>query len=299
MAQNQYLAESSPNYDVFRDAFSSVLIERMVRVSDPHKPKTRSSRKKSDRVDKGNSSLQTAGPDRSESDADNSTETLGEDLADFVDYIASELFLSLPDEVRSIDHRIWRESPETLQTKYSLPLTSSEMPAMLLNLDPAIEESLVTYGIITPDVDIINNPEKAKMAAGPGLYELMAPVLTAYITTCTTAPPPPISTKADATCCEICGRDWINLTYHHLIPRMVHDKVLKRGWHHADQLQNVAWLCGACHGFVHHFADHETLARQYYTVERLLEAPEIVGFAKWAGRLRWKGLGAGTRRRKP
>lgn len=86
---------------------------------------------------------------------------------------------------------------------------------------------------------------------------------------------------------------------HHLIPRFVHAKVVKRGWHRPDQLQNVAWLCGACHRFVHQFANHEDLARHYYTVDLLLEQPEMVAWAEWVGRLRWKGLGAGRSRRGP
>jgi hypothetical protein len=69
---------------------------------------------------------------------------------------------------------------------------------------------------------------------------------------------------------------------------MVHDKVVRRGWHRADELQNVAWLCGACHRFVHRFRGHEELAREYYTVERLLGAEEVRAFAGWVGGVRWK-----------
>jgi hypothetical protein len=69
---------------------------------------------------------------------------------------------------------------------------------------------------------------------------------------------------------------------------MVHDKVVRRGWHREDELQNVAWLCGACHRFVHRFRGHEELAREYFTVERLLQAEEVRAFAAWVGRVRWK-----------
>ena len=41
---------------------------------------------------------------------------------------------------------------------------------------------------------------------------------------------------------EICERE-VPLTYHHLIPREVHDKVLKKKWHPEAMLNSVAWLC--------------------------------------------------------
>ena len=95
-------------------------------------------------------------------------------------------------------------------------------------------------------------------------------------------------TRDLATSCEICNRTWIPLTYHHLIPRGVHAKVLKRAWHTEDQLENVAWLCRACHSFVHRVAGLEELARSYFTVERLLEREDVNAFAGWVGKVRWK-----------
>ena len=42
--------------------------------------------------------------------------------------------------------------------------------------------------------------------------------------------------------CEICARK-CPLTYHHLIPRSTHTKVLRKKWHPAERLNVVAWLC--------------------------------------------------------
>lgn len=95
-------------------------------------------------------------------------------------------------------------------------------------------------------------------------------------------------TRDLATGCEICLRSWIPLTYHHLIPKDVHAKALKRGWHHEDQLQNVAWICRACHSFVHRAASNEELAKEWFTVERLLEREDVRAFATWVGKVRWK-----------
>lgn len=69
---------------------------------------------------------------------------------------------------------------------------------------------------------------------------------------------------------------------------MVHAKAVKRGWHREEDLNNVAWLCRACHSFVHRFKGHEELAREYFTVESLLGAEEVSRFAGWVGRVRWK-----------
>ncbi len=48
--------------------------------------------------------------------------------------------------------------------------------------------------------------------------------------------------KTRTTECEICERE-VPLTYHHLIPREVHDKARKKKWHPEAMLNSVAWLC--------------------------------------------------------
>jgi hypothetical protein len=39
---------------------------------------------------------------------------------------------------------------------------------------------------------------------------------------------------------------------------------------------------------VHRIATNEELARDWYTVDRLLEREDIQNFAKWVERVRWK-----------
>lgn len=41
-------------------------------------------------------------------------------------------------------------------------------------------------------------------------------------------------------------------------------------------------------GFIHSVATNEELAREYYSVEKLLEREDVVAFAKWIGGVRWK-----------
>jgi hypothetical protein len=258
-------AEYSANYEQFRDILSSFLIERIAAPFSKPKPKPKR------RSKKPASPPSTTSPDSAD-------EPSADDLADFTSYIATAIFLTFPPALQSLTHHTWADDP-SLATLYPLPLTPDLTSALLQTLDPSIPDSLTAYGITTPP----NTPSNL-----PTPTEFLAPIVSSYITTAITPPPPPSSTRGKVTACEICGRDWINLSYHHLIPRMVHDKVVKRGWHREDELQNVAWLCGACHRFVHRFRGHEELAREYFTVERLLEAEEVRAFAAWVGRVRWK-----------
>lgn len=78
------------------------------------------------------------------------------------------------------------------------------------------------------------------------------------------------------------------MTYHHLIPRQMHDKALKRGWHKEWELGKVAWLCRACHSYVHKIATNEELAKDWYDVDLLLEREDVQKWAGWIGKVRWK-----------
>ena len=78
------------------------------------------------------------------------------------------------------------------------------------------------------------------------------------------------------------------MTYHHLIPRQMHAKAVKRGWAKEWELQKVAWLCRACHSFVHRIASNEELARDWRSVEDLMEREDVQAWAKWVGKVRWK-----------
>lgn len=257
--------ETSPrhhNHDQFRDILSSALIAK---IRKPQKDRGNKQGKRGKTANIGTAAVSSS-EEASEADV--------EELSEFSDYIASMVFESLPPELQTITHRVWADSLH-LQEEYSLPLTSNDISDKITpTIDPEVSDSLTTYGILTPPAEDITT--------------FLAPILTSYLTTATTPPPPPSASRASTTECEICGRDWVPLTYHHLIPRAVHSKALKRGWHRGEDLQAAAWLCRACHSFVHRLAGHEELAREYYTVERLLAREEVRSFAGWVGRVRWK-----------
>lgn len=125
------------------------------------------------------------------------------------------------------------------------------------------------------------------LLSASSLPSFLAAPLAQYIAACT-APPPSATPAVKAAACEICDREHVPLTYHHLVPRAVHDKVLRRGWHDEWRLNSVAWLCRACHSFVHGLAGNEELAREWYTVELLLGREDVQRWAAWMARVRWK-----------
>lgn len=188
-------------------------------------------------------------------------------------FIASEIFYALPDELQTLSYSK-TQNDAALADRYEDP---SELPTSAIEdwtaaTPVSVSESLSVYGIVPESLDLTAT--------------FTRPVLTDYITSVTAAPPAWASTRVDA--CEICERDWIPLSYHHLIPREVHAKVLKRGWHEEWMLNSVAWLCRACHSFVHRMASNEELAREYYTIDQILERDDVQNWAKWVGRVRWK-----------
>ena len=188
-------------------------------------------------------------------------------------FIASEIFPSLPKRLQTLSYSSLQHANLHLQTIYSTPVPTSTLEAAIAPLiPPSVSDSLVVYRIIPSETD---------------LSQFLQRPLSEYIDS--VASPPPTtwaSTRADA--CEICGREWIPLSYHHLIPKEVHSKVLKRGWHEQWMLNSVAWLCRACHNFVHRMASNEELAKQWYSVDRILSRDDVQQMARWARRVRWK-----------
>lgn len=114
--------------------------------------------------------------------------------------------------------------------------------------------------------------------------------MTNYVEIVLAVPPEhtPALTASRPDGCEICQREHLPLTYHHLIPRQMHAKAVKRGWHREWELNKVAWLCRACHSFVHKIASNEELAKDLYDVDLLLEREDVQKWASWVSRVRWK-----------
>lgn len=68
--------------------------------------------------------------------------------------------------------------------------------------------------------------------------------------------------------CLLCGRD-MPLTWHHLIPRTTHKKLLKRNLYTTKELNRGIMICRPCHSAIHKLIDEETMAAEFNTLEKL------------------------------
>ncbi|KAM5535331.1 hypothetical protein V8D89_011016 [Ganoderma adspersum] len=177
-------------------------------------------------------------------------------LDDFTAYLAEEIWPYLPSALQEATY----ENRDTVPDVDALALE---------NLPTAFPDTLVSCGFIQDADDAT---------------AFLRKVLKTYVIEA--CAPPPMWSKTRTTECEICERE-VPLTYHHLIPREVHDKVRKKKWHPEAMLNSVAWLCRPCHSAVHGVASNEVLAREFYTVELLLAREDIQKWRKYAAKQRF------------
>jgi hypothetical protein len=214
---------------------------------------------------------------RSHPEDPNGDRDLAEELDEFVLYLAQEIYQVLPESLVSNKNGV-------NSTKTSAEETGPEILLEAVAVPPTFAETLTTYSLA-------NTPDAAS--------ELFHSIISAFAAEYKSqqsfdangvvdeSVPPPGGWKSTRTSeCEICTRN-VPLTYHHLIPRSTHTKVLKRKWHPETRLNSVAWLCRHCHSAVHKTASNEDLAREYYTVELLLQVESLQRWAAWASRQRW------------
>ena len=136
----------------------------------------------------------------------------GSELDEFVSYLASEAWPTVPTAAQDATYDTRDKVPEIDQ----IALESTSF---------AFIDSLISYGIIEDTDDA---------------YKLLRRILDDYREQA--CAPPPVWSSTRTTECEICARE-VPLTYHHLIPRAVHAKVLKQAWHPESMINSVAWLC--------------------------------------------------------
>ncbi|KAF7191555.1 hypothetical protein HII31_07057 [Pseudocercospora fuligena] len=249
------------NFDIFKDCLSTTIVSRLAPESGKASKKVKGRKNEIKPV-------RAVAPEIENGDND------AAELAEFIEYLAEEIFLALPAELRTLSYAAVQEDSD-LMDRYAVPLDTSLLESLAKPLPLTIADSLTSYGLIHDETD---------------LEKFLEPALTAYVTTMIAAPPEhtPAVMASRPDGCEICEREHLPLTYHHLIPRAVHAKAVKRGWHKEWELQKVAWLCRACHSFVHKIASNQMLAKELYSVELLVEREDVQRWAMWVGRVRWK-----------
>lgn len=144
--------------------------------------------------------------------SDTDTDADDSSLDAFATYLASEAWPILPLSLQTA----------TYETRGSVPLID-DIPFHSVSI--AFTDTLLSYNYVS-DTD-----EVSKFLRGS---------LEEYAEEACAAPPVWVRTRTED--CEICGRA-VPLTYHHLIPRSTHTKVLKKGWHPESMINSVAWLC--------------------------------------------------------
>merc|ERR1712217_276669 len=90
--------------------------------------------------------------------------------------------------------------------------------------------------------------------------------------------------------CEMCGRQKL-LTFHHLIPKDVHPTYLKKrlppgidGEPTRSFLNSYGTMvCRQCHSFIHRLAPNDVLAKEYNTLQKIMEQPSVKRWVEWAG----------------
>ncbi|KAG6860974.1 hypothetical protein C0995_005210 [Termitomyces sp. Mi166 len=179
------------------------------------------------------------------------------ELDEFSLYLATESWFTLPECIRTA----------TYESRGSVSRDIDDIP--LDNTSVAFTDTLISYGYASDSDDTIRFLRK---------------VLIDYIADACAPPPAWFTTRTKE--CEICERE-VPLTYHHLVPRSTHAKVLKKKWHPESMLDSVAWLCRPCHSVVHNVTTNEDLARNYFTVELLLERDDIRKWGNYASKQRF------------
>jgi hypothetical protein len=293
------MAEAIPvdeqtNYETFRDCLSEPVLKALAAPAEKPRPRKKRHAKKNSKektsIVKNEKNNTISNRDAQSSDAEDLGEFIEvhppyqpcEPPADCPQYLSSVIFPCLPAELRNLTYPKFRDST-SLQDSYSTPLSASTYTRLLELISPDAMDSLESYGLLPSSSDTTDQ------------RNLLLPVFNTYATAVTA--PPPIWVTTRTTECELCLRDWVPLTYHHLIPKSAHARVMKRGWHTEDKLNSVAWLCRACHSFVHRLASNEGLAKSYYTVDLIIEGGtegdvdkknEVEGWVKWVGGVRWR-----------
>jgi len=91
--------------------------------------------------------------------------------------------------------------------------------------------------------------------------------------------------------CEMCDREKL-LTFHHLIPKDAHSTYLKKRLPPGIEGEPTrhflntygTMICRQCHSFVHRIAPNSELAKEYNTLQKIMDEPSVQAWVKWVGR---------------
>lgn len=79
--------------------------------------------------------------------------------------------------------------------------------------------------------------------------------------------------------CTLCERQVSYLTKHHLLPKMRHNKRVRRD--HGDAVHETTPSCRDCHRTVHALFSEKRLERELNTIELLKAHPDMAKYLAW------------------
>ena len=87
---------------------------------------------------------------------------------------------------------------------------------------------------------------------------------------------------SDIEVCELCERTNMKLTFHHLIPRKMHDKKYIQKLHPTIEFNRYGiYLCIPCHNQLHTLFSHKDLAIEFYSIERIKTSEKMKAAIKF------------------
>mmetsp|Transcript_79409 Transcript_79409/g.256698 ORF Transcript_79409/g.256698 Transcript_79409/m.256698 type:complete len:113 (-) Transcript_79409:145-483(-) len=90
--------------------------------------------------------------------------------------------------------------------------------------------------------------------------------------------------------CDMCQRQKL-LTFHHLIPKDVHATYLKKRLPPGIDGEPTklflnsygTMVCRQCHAFIHRLVPNPELAKDFNTLQKILDNPKVQSWVQWAG----------------
>jgi 5-methylcytosine-specific restriction protein A len=79
--------------------------------------------------------------------------------------------------------------------------------------------------------------------------------------------------------CQLCDRENLFLTKHHLIPRGRHNKRVKRD--NEGNEKNTTPMCRSCQNQIHSLFTNKQLERDFNTIEMLKANEDVQRWIKW------------------
>ncbi|CAF1012085.1 unnamed protein product [Rotaria sordida] len=80
--------------------------------------------------------------------------------------------------------------------------------------------------------------------------------------------------------CKLCGCHQ-RITIHHLIPKLILKRMRNSGKESVDVSKYLIEVCRPCHNEIHRIWPHNELAKDYQTVDMILDAPAIQPYLNW------------------